>query len=499
MINRYQKISIIYGTGGRECALCIHRLLKDLHEQEGMPVESHLLAEELLSSADIVNRVRDIISSSSRCIILLTFDDQDGKRVRQNVLVEIGMALVLIGREKCYVVSEKKFLPDDFPSDIKGALNPNYMEIRNAEESAEKITRTIIKEMRLKTHLGILDDQKYIYDYMKVLDDIPGPVFEEKPDLQMAHILDTWIDHVLLFTYTEERICYILERVVFFPIFPGNNKMKHFLLRMKEAIRTEVRDFEEEETEDLIAGRALVMRILEYVELRQIHDRAIGDNMLLYEYERIAEELEDIIDRLDQGEIRLNWYLKVAALDYAALSRMHMLNMVPESETDSSILQEKVIAPLNRVEEIIRKNCRRAGELWNGYVYYNLSRAYEKMYRLEQKEDAAGTAYSDQQAEDAFKKIKEYSLRSISIRRRWIENGMKGIFSTALSYEYFLAVKYEYELCESLPGYSEKTPERMTEDIRRTLAELSVYCKTTGLEKLFTIRDSFEKMIVRLK
>lgn len=498
MINRYQKISIIYGTGGRECALSIHRMLQGLHNQEGMPVESHLLAEELLSSADIVNRVRDIISASSRCIILLTFDDQEGERVRQNVLVEIGMALVLIGRDKCYVVSEKKFLPDDFPSDIKGALNPNYMEIRDAEESAKIITKTIVKNMRLKTHLGILEDTKYIYDYMKVLDDIPTSIFEEKPDLQMEHILDTWLEHVFSFTYTEERICYILERVVFFPIFPGNQKMEHFLRRMKEAIRTEIRDFNEEETEDLIAGRSLVMRILEYVELRQTQDRTIGDSMLLYEFERIAEELESIIERCDQGELSLNWYIKIAALDYAALSRMHMMNMISESEINRNDLQEKVIDPLLRIEEIIKKNCRRAGELWNGYVYYNLSRAYEKVYRLEQKAVQDGKADSGQQSDNTFRMIKEYSLRAISIRRRWIENGMKGIFSTALSYEYFLAVKHEYEQCEALPGYSEKTPEKMTEDIRRTLAELSVYCKTTGLEKLFIIRDSFEKMIMRL-
>ena len=138
MINKYKKVSIIYGRGGRECALRIQENLSELHDKKGMPVESHLLADELLSSADIVSRVRDIISSSAMCIILLTFDDVDGTRVRQNVLIEIGMALVLIGRDRCFAVSEKQILPDDFPSDIRGALNVNHMDIRDVENVTKK-------------------------------------------------------------------------------------------------------------------------------------------------------------------------------------------------------------------------------------------------------------------------------------------------------------------------------------------------------------------------
>ena len=85
------------------------------------------------------------------------------------------------------------------------------------------------------------------------------------------------------------------------------------------------------------------------------------------------------------------------------------------------------------------------------------------------------------------------------LRKSRIESGLRGIFSTALSYEYFLALKHEYELGESLPGYTGKDQQGITEDIRSTLAELTVYCRTTGLEKLFMIRDSFEELIRRLR
>ena len=497
MIQRYKKVSIIYGGKGLSCAQAIHRKLKELHDREGMPVESHLLAEELLSSADIVSRVRDILSSSTRCIVLLSFDDAGGTRVRQNVLIEIGMALMLLKREQCYVVSEKHFLPDDFPSDIRGALNPNYLDLRDAEAAADRIVQTIAKSIRLKSHQKILEDQKYTYDYTKILDDIPGKVFEKKPDLQMADILDAWLENVYSFTFTEERILYILERVVFFPIFPGNEKMRHFLTKLKDAVRTEVRDFTEEETEELVAGRALVMRVLEYTELRQDGGRSlvpIGRSMLSYEFLRIAEELETFTERCDSGEINMNWYLQIIALNYAALARMQMMNADPEESAGPDEVREKMIVPLKRVNEIMAKNCKRAGELWNGFVYYNLSRAYEKLYMREQEEASVG-AVSGQEVSHWISEMRENSLRSIVIRRHWIGNGMKGIFSTALSYEYFLAMKYEYELCEKIPKYSEKPRDKRAEDIRGTLAELSVYCKTTGLEKLFAIRESFEEMI----
>lgn len=504
MITKYKKVSIIYGRGGRECALQVHRNLCSLHEAEGMPVESRLLAEELLSSADILSRVREIISSSSICIILLTFDDAGESRVRQNVLVEIGMALVLIGREKCFAVCEKPFLPDDFPSDIRGALNPNYMEIRDAKETAERITFEIKKKLSLKTHNKILEDQSYVYDYMKVLSDIPVSVFEEKPDLQMAHILDCWQKNVNLFTYTEERICYILERVVFFPIFPKDKKMKQFLEQLKESIRTEVRDFSEEETEELIAGRTIITQILEYAQLRQLQSQSLQQQILRYDFCRIADELEECVDLLKLGDLKINWYLQITALDYAALARMQAINIEPGFPDERIESLKIAIDHLENIEILIKKYCLRAGELWSGYVQYNLSRAYERLlYAIEDKDENEGRNKDDEKHKDQelikvklIKRVRECSLKAISIRRRWIGNGMKGIFSTALSYEYFLALKHEYELCKTMDGYSSEPQEKVFEGIRNTLEELTIYCKTTGLERLFAIRDSFEQLMM---
>jgi hypothetical protein len=64
-----------------------------------------------------------------------------------------------------------------------------------------------------------------------------------------------------------------------------------------------------------------MMRIPEYVELRQSFALRAPGRMLRYEYERIAGELEECIACLDRGEIKINWYMQIAALDYAVLAR----------------------------------------------------------------------------------------------------------------------------------------------------------------------------------
>lgn len=66
------------------------------------------MKKEILSSANIMEAGQDIISDSSACLIILTFDDIDNTRVRQNVLIELGMALAYIRKENCFFLCDKQ-------------------------------------------------------------------------------------------------------------------------------------------------------------------------------------------------------------------------------------------------------------------------------------------------------------------------------------------------------------------------------------------------------
>ena len=57
---------------------------------------------QILNSENIVSTIKAIISESDVCIILLTFDDIRNTRVRQNILIELGMAMVLLDSSKIY-------------------------------------------------------------------------------------------------------------------------------------------------------------------------------------------------------------------------------------------------------------------------------------------------------------------------------------------------------------------------------------------------------------
>lgn len=87
MISKYKNISIIYGGSGAECAESIHKKLIQDHISFYYPIRSLIMKKEILSSANIMETVQNIISNLSACVIILTFDDIDNTRVRQNVLI----------------------------------------------------------------------------------------------------------------------------------------------------------------------------------------------------------------------------------------------------------------------------------------------------------------------------------------------------------------------------------------------------------------------------
>ena len=471
MISNYKKISIIYGHGGHNCAVALKKRLLELHTEKGFPIDPHIIADEVMDGKEIFTRVRDIISSSSLCIILLTFDDIAKTRVRQNVLVEIGMASILVGKDNFIVFSEKSPLPNNFPSDIRGILNPNLLDIRKQNEAVEKITNAIMEKLDLKSQFDETRNEKYLYDYLHVLDGIPDEVFSEKPDLQMKHILEEWLRMLESFTFAEERILFFLERIVFIPIFPADDDLKHFLNK------TQILITEGKGAEELDAAVKLSKKIMRYEFFREFKDingfhKASGSD-----YRQLAEEIKEL------DLCQFNWFVRVIQLDYAALAGLHYCRSKDADKSGKLEVLESVISDFNEVESLIAEFCRKAGDLWSGYVLYNLSRAYEQLYNIDVSPEK----------ENLLEKVREYSQKAISTRREWI-NKMKGVFSTALSFDYFLAQNHEFELYSSIPSYYNGDPANRARKIQDILAELSCYCESTGLKKLLILKERLEKM-----
>ena len=73
--------------------------------------------------------------------------------------------------------------------------------------------------------------------------------------------------------------------------------------------------------------------------------------------------------------------------------------------------------------------------------------------------------------------MEEYSQKSIVTRRKWFtEKPFKGVFSNALSFEYFLVCRYEYEMIFKHKQYArQNTPEDMLNVLDKLKAELNRY------------------------
>ena len=158
MIDKYKTVSIIYGTRGKECACKIADLISKDHSDNIYPVKAELLAEKYLNCENIITTIKDFIESSDFCVILLTYDDINNTRVRQNILIELGMAMVLLKASQCYFFSEKIPLPEDFPSDFRHSINPNYFNPDQPEKSAAEIINYIVGKLDLASYRNILTD-----------------------------------------------------------------------------------------------------------------------------------------------------------------------------------------------------------------------------------------------------------------------------------------------------------------------------------------------------
>ena len=244
MLEQYRYISIIYGNTGRDCALYLSESIEKMHLAEGFPVKTHLLADEILNSGTILDTIKELILSSKACIVILTFDDVNNTRVRQNVLVEIGMAASCIDRDKCFYISEKIPLPDDFPSDIKSSVNPNYFDKDDLEDVFSRLKPVICRQLELESNRGLLEEEEYEYDYRNLLCDIPASVLNEPPEDQLNHILTIWTENIGRYDFVSERIMYLAERITFFPNFKNDDLFLNCIKKIEATIKPSKIDFD---------------------------------------------------------------------------------------------------------------------------------------------------------------------------------------------------------------------------------------------------------------
>ncbi len=323
MLRGYQNVAIIYGGTGKSYAAALHQRITQVSRQQRYPLSASIVLERILTRellADVMVLFRD----SAFCVAFLTADDrcltEDGcrLRLRQNVVLELGMALTQLGRERCILLSD--FDPRspefDLPSDL------NSMEITRFDptEPEEMLTAVMEKLLQLSgseatPYDHLLRRKDYYIDYENLFAvPVHGAAYEGPGFLR--DILRHWTEECRSFSYFDERCIYLLERLGFLPIFGNIPEADQFLLdaaALSENYNRE--DIQYHHGTDLLDFcRSLILCVVEYTACKSRSQSASAYEKLLADFEPFPAE--EIINPLLPGILRLPWACMPAPASY---------------------------------------------------------------------------------------------------------------------------------------------------------------------------------------
>jgi len=497
MMEKYFETTVFWGGSGREYASKMAEKLNALHEQEYMPIKAYIFDKQAMDSASIMNSVMDKLDNSSACIIVLTFDDDGGTRVRQNVLLETGAAWAKLGRDNLIFLSEKSVLPDDFPSNIKGEIQINHFDRNSIDDTVERVCKELLQTHRITSARDRLTEPSYIFDG-RVLDDIDQSIRAGKTEAQLRSIIECWSDNVKRYDYLQEKILYILERVAFFPVMGDDDGLLEFLGKIKDHIAPTKLDLSHYENGKLPAeyenAMILAKQIVDYTELKSRKDtrECIRDpsenvratDIIERKFRSIFSEIKKVIDTFESDECRYIWLVRIVAYDYAALCQMKMYEIDSDFDSEENRKDlDEAIRFFTMAIDIAKRHDTNSGNLWLGYLQYNIARAYHKKY----------LCTHDRQY---LSMVKDNLLDSIGYRERWSKNEYyKGIFATALSYEYFLASFFDCKLRDQLEGYTKESKDDNLMSLQHLRSELYNYCVESELGVLYRMLKDVDDYI----
>lgn len=148
MISKYKNVAVIYGGKGRNYTEAFHKSILKISDEKRYPICSKLIMETILTS-ELLSDVMELFRQSEFCVGFLTADDvvlseNQTYRLRQNVVFELGMALMQIGRERCILLSDfdSRAAGFELPSDM------NSLEIRQFDpDDINKVIHDAIEKI----------------------------------------------------------------------------------------------------------------------------------------------------------------------------------------------------------------------------------------------------------------------------------------------------------------------------------------------------------------
>ena len=461
MLKRYQMVSIVYGGSGAAYAKELHDRISHRSEADRYPIASCIVMERILTG-DLLKNITALFTQTQFCLAILTADDlcyNEGKqirRIRQNVVFELGMAIYRLGRDRCILLSD--FDPHsseiELPSDLKG-MDIKYF---NSSTQSQVFDDVLDKLLQLSSvsndgsipqYDRLLNRKDYFVNYQDLFASC-SHLEAQNGSAYLKCVLDYWLTECNSFCHYEERCLYFMERIAFLPMFGRHSWVESWLEQIEQLLQ------QYKQSDIAYCGRANLSFI------RNLAFTCIGImrvKLLDSEPPQRIQAFRELLDRLtietpEFCDIQ-NPLALVVYYDYLGLLHMYLHDL-----NDGSHHLEAAVECFERILDTYIDHTDMSLGIWAGFVTYNLARCYVKRYRL--TEDIADR----KQAHRLF-------LRASLIRKGWLsDTGFHSSIRSALSYEYFIC-KIEQISAQKLLG--ETLSENIRQEFKRLEGELESY------------------------
>ncbi len=484
MLYGYKKISIIYGGVGSFYASEIEKALKNLHQSEHYPIKVDCINTDWVSH----NVLRDVISAikdSDLIYIVFTLDDIGSRksdfeksgdsalkpRLRQNVLIELGMALAVtdmnIDRIKVIANFDKNALGDDFPSDIRDALAIRAFSDDKFSEVLISICEYVKSEFSLPQTKEVLKDESVVIDFENVLKEYDKYEFNPTKRIRtLKDIMSHWRETLDGFDFIEEKFVFALERLKAFPIFGNGKSLVDWIRNFQSALKIDKVELSERKFFKMI--KRIIDLCLEYTVIKSDDDTEndfSAYSFVASEFEELYEQVKDYL--LTGGNI--NPVALFCLYEYYGLTEMRLFRVEPSRERI-----EKIISLYSEGVDIA-ESVDSEFNLYSGYITFNLGRAY--FYRYELTGDKNDLA-----------KFRRFMDKTLVIRKKWKEaSDFPECFINALSYEYFYAKSEYVKMLYKVSVYSK---DNVIAEADKIIDGIDGYIsKDAELSKLFKIKS----------
>ena len=474
MIQRYKDVSIIYGGSGRRYAEALNDKLTKISQEKRYPIQATIINEKILTR-ELLSDVMRLFKESEFCVAFLTKEDYcmvggiEKKRLRQNVVFEMGMALIELGRERCIILSDFDVKESDFdlPSDMN-SLEILPFDGENLDEVLDDVIDKLLKlsQKSVVTGVGLesipkydylLTRKKYWVDYENIFVERPITLASEGKDF-FTDTLVYWITECKSLPHYDEKCIYLLERIGFLPIFGKIPAAVDFMDQAEELVASyrpsDIGYYGD--TRLLDFTKNLVQCVIDYTILKT---KDINAHSRVRKYKSLLQNmLSETAPTLDT----VNPLIMVAYYDYIGLT---YLRIYREENKESDLLKAKeaFVTALKYVSSVDL-----AMQIWSGFLNYNLARVFSE--------------YDDPD------QAKEYYEKAITIRGRWLKASNYNVtVRNALSSEYFIARIDYIDMCRKFDLMS---PEEIQDEYSDMEKELDFYSDIDDkIDRLIYVRQ----------